>query len=50
MNLLEKVRTMQVPQSTTYAMQCPGQAFPVPIVRYVFEAIIDYIKGLLGSE
>ncbi|XP_017467260.1 PREDICTED: Down syndrome cell adhesion molecule-like protein Dscam2 isoform X44 [Rhagoletis zephyria] len=34
MNLLEKVRTMQVSQGAIYAMQCPGQAFPVPIVRW----------------
>lgn len=40
MNLLEKVRTMQVPQGATYAMQCPGQAFPVPIVGYVVGAIV----------
>lgn len=33
MNLLEKVRTMQVQIHTEYAMQCPGQAYPVPFVR-----------------
>ncbi|XP_037886831.1 Down syndrome cell adhesion molecule-like protein Dscam2 isoform X6 [Glossina fuscipes] len=34
MNLLEKVRTMQVQIHTEYAMQCPGQAYPVPFVRW----------------
>ncbi|CAD7012105.1 unnamed protein product [Ceratitis capitata] len=44
MNLLEKVRTMQVPQASTYAMQCPGQAFPVPIVRYVIEREAFFVR------
>ncbi|XP_039227498.1 Down syndrome cell adhesion molecule-like protein Dscam2 isoform X33 [Drosophila yakuba] len=34
LNLLERVRTMEVSLATTYAMQCPGQAFPVPINRW----------------
>ncbi|XP_070851128.1 cell adhesion molecule Dscam1 isoform X11 [Drosophila suzukii] len=34
LNLLERVRTMEVPLGTQYAMQCPGQAFPVPINRW----------------
>ncbi|XP_030242130.1 Down syndrome cell adhesion molecule-like protein Dscam2 isoform X35 [Drosophila navojoa] len=34
LNLLERVRTMEVPLGAQYAMQCPGQAFPVPINRW----------------
>nr|NP_001036481.1 down syndrome cell adhesion molecule 1, isoform BG [Drosophila melanogaster]ABI31032.1 down syndrome cell adhesion molecule 1, isoform BG [Drosophila melanogaster] len=34
LNLLERVRTMEVSVGTKYAMQCPGQAFPVPINRW----------------
>ncbi|XP_039148162.1 Down syndrome cell adhesion molecule-like protein Dscam2 isoform X25 [Drosophila simulans] len=34
LNLLERVRTMEVSLGTKYAMQCPGQAFPVPINRW----------------
>lgn len=33
MNLLERVRTMEIAKGQEYAMQCPGQAYPVPIVR-----------------
>ncbi|KRF98099.1 uncharacterized protein Dwil_GK22019, isoform BJ [Drosophila willistoni] len=34
LNLLERVRTMEVPLGFKYAMQCPGQAFPVPVNRW----------------
>lgn len=33
MNVLERVRTMVVEMGEEYAMQCPGQAYPVPFVR-----------------
>ncbi|XP_034142408.1 Down syndrome cell adhesion molecule-like protein Dscam2 isoform X14 [Drosophila guanche] len=34
LNLLERVRTMEVPLGRVYAMQCPGQAYPVPSNRW----------------
>ncbi|XP_055906128.1 cell adhesion molecule Dscam2 isoform X14 [Eupeodes corollae] len=33
-NLLEKFRNMEVQAGENYAMLCPGQAYPVPVVRW----------------
>lgn len=32
-NINDKFQLLQVKLGEGYAMQCPGQAFPVPIVR-----------------
>ncbi|XP_043640529.1 Down syndrome cell adhesion molecule-like protein Dscam2 [Drosophila teissieri] len=33
-NINDKFQLMQVKLETTFAMQCPGQAYPVPVVRW----------------
>lgn len=32
-NLNDKSQIIMVAEKTQYAMQCPGQAYPVPVVR-----------------
>jgi len=34
-NINDKFQLMQVKLESDFAMQCPGQAYPVPVVRWV---------------
>lgn len=45
-NLHDKFQVLQVKLAEDYAMQCPGQAYPVPFVRLVNKNKIKLVKEI----